>query len=128
MSKELQSWFKELPIKLQRELAKDLKEIADGLAEDIRRVTPEGETGNLRSSVRVRRGRRTLEYFVEAGGVTTTKEVRQGSGVQSDYALHVEFGTSKMSPQPFFYSTYNERRADVRREVEEAVANALGKA
>lgn len=128
MSAELQSWFKSLPGKVQREFAKDLKRIADGLAEDIRRAAPVGETGRLKESVRVTRGRKSLELYVEAGGPLTTKEVRGGSGVAYDYALGQEFGNSRTPANPFFYSTYRARRDEVRADIEEAVAQAIAKA
>ena len=65
------SWFKALPSKMQRQLARDLKDIADNLAADIKAAAPV-KTGKLRDSVRVRRGRNTLELYVEAGGADTT--------------------------------------------------------
>jgi len=147
--KEVQSWFKELPGKIQRELAKDLQRIANELSNDIRAAAPV-VTGTLRDSVRVRRGRKTLEYFVEAGGSTTTRqyggsaryqrEVVIGSGDTQgiarggssgkgyDYALGVEFGNTHMPAQPFFYTTYRVRQAQVREEVEQAVLNAVSRA
>lgn len=127
MPDELQSWFKQLPGKLQRELAGRIKEIADELAEEIRSAAPEGETGALKESVRVRRGRGTLELLVEAGGTFTTKEVRGGSGIPYDYALAQEFGTQWMPAHPFFYSTYRARREDVRRQIEDAVSDVISK-
>lgn len=128
MSDELQSWFQQLPRKLQRELATGLRDIADELAEDIRREAPEGETGKLKQSVRVRRGRGTLELFVEAGGDLTTRQVREGSGVDYDYALGVEFGNQHAPAQPFFYSTYHARRDDVREKIDDLVGDVLSKA
>lgn len=128
MADDLQSWFKALPGKLQRELAGQLKEIADELASDIRAAAPAGETGRLKESVRVRRGRKTLELYVEAGGDLTTKDVRQGSGVRYDYALAQEFGTQKMPANPFFYSTYRARQSEIRERIDRAVSDVLAKA
>jgi HK97 gp10 family phage protein len=128
VSAELQSWFKDLPGKVQREFAKDLRRIADGLADDIRAAAPTGETGRLKESVRVTRGKKSLELFVEAGGALTTKEVRAGSGVTFDYALAQEFGTERQPAYPFFYATYRVRRDDVRAEIERAVADAIARA
>lgn len=146
---EVKSWFKSLPGKLQRQLAKDLQVIAQGLVDDIKAAAPV-DTGKLRDSIRVRRGKKTLEYFVEAGGSATTRslertttyqrEVQIGSGdtegiarggpagVSYDYALGVEFGNSRVPAQPFFYSTYRRRQVEVRQEIEAAVADALSKA
>lgn len=148
--KEVNSWFKSLPGKLQRELARDLQRIAGELKEDIQAATPVGATGKLRESVRVRRGRKTLEYFVEGGGPTTTKayagrtsyqrQVDVGSGdtqgipkggkgnVAYDYALGVEFGNTRVPAQSFFYNTYRARQDDIREEIEEAVFDVLRRA
>lgn len=128
MANDLQSWFRALPYKLQRELAGELKDIADGLADKIRSEAPTGPTGKLKDSVRVRRGRKTLELYVEAGGDLTTKEVRAGSGVAYDYALAQEFGTQRMPAQPFFYSTYRAEQAGIRERIEDAVSDVIAKA
>jgi hypothetical protein len=128
MSEELQSWFRQLPRALQRELAAGMKEIADGLADEIRAEAQQGESGRLKESVHVRRGRKSLELFVEAGGDLTTKQVRDGADVDYDYALGVEFGNQHAPAQPFFYSTYNVRKDDVRQQIEDLVAEVVSKA
>src|SRR5438045_3511012 len=86
MADALQSWFKDLPYKLQRELAGRIKEIADDLADDIRRVAPV-KTGKLRASVRVRRGRKSLELYVTAGGPDTTTGLQRSSRYQREVAV-----------------------------------------
>jgi len=147
--KEVNSWFKSLPGKIQRDLARDLQRIAARLSDDVKAAAPV-DTGALRDSVRVRRGRGTLEYFVEAGGPSTTRgylgrakykrEVVIGSGdtegiskggssgVSYDYALAIEFGTKNMQPKPFFYFTYRARQDEIRQEIEEVVLNAVRRA
>lgn len=127
MADDLQQYFQNLPYKLKRELAEGLKDIADRLASDIKQATPV-KTGKLRDSVRVRRGRNTLELYVEAGGVDTTKMVREGSGVDYDYALGVEFGNLHAPAQPFFYNTYRAREADIREEISDLLQDVLDKA
>jgi HK97 gp10 family phage protein len=122
----VQSWFKSMPNRLQRQLALDLQRIANNLQADIKAAAPV-KSGALRDSVRVRRGRNTLEYFVEAGGSNTMGEIRTGSGVSYDYSLAVEFGTKKMEAQPFFYSTYREKRDAMREEIAQAVYEASGR-
>jgi len=118
------SWFKQIPMRLRRDFAAELKAIADQLASDIRAAAPT-ESGKLQSSVRVQRGKDTLELLVLAGGPSTTKEVRKGSGVSYDYALGIEFGTTKMEAQPFFYSTYRLQRDAVRNKIYEAAARSV---
>lgn len=147
MSEDLQAYLRSMPAKLRRQISRDLERIAEGLADDIRNAAPEGETGRLKQSVRSRRGRHDLEYYVEAGGDLTTKyykrsagyrrEViidgrdnrgiaRGNAGVSYDYALAAEFGTEKQPAQPFFWPTYRARRDEIRQQIEEALAKALG--
>lgn len=127
MADEVKSWFKQLPGKIQREMASDMRSIADELADLIRSAAPV-KTGNLRESIKVIRGRKTLELFVVAGGDNTQKEARRGSGVVYDYALSQEFGTSRMPANPFFYSTYREHRDEFAKKIEDAVSRAIEKA
>lgn len=68
------------------------RQTADEMAATAKSFAPV-KTGKLRDSIRVEDGPRPGSYYVKAGGPTTTKEVRGGSGVAYDYALGVEFGT-----------------------------------
>jgi len=122
----LQGWFKALPYKVKRDLAGRMREIAQGLADDIEDAAPE-LSGRLKRTVKVRRKRKELEFEVTAGGDETTKELRAGSGVTYDYALASEFGTAHQEAQPWFYSTYRAREADIREEIEDAVNDAISK-
>lgn len=146
MADDLQKWLGSLSGKLAAELEDGLEEIANDLADDIRDAAPQGETGNLKRSVSVTKGRRPLSYLVEAGGDLTTRyydrstgyrrEITIGQGdnanvprgnaaVSYDYALAVEYGTQKMQARPFFYSTARAKRADINRELEDLTARAL---
>lgn len=122
MADDLQSWFTSLPKKLQDELAGTMREIAEGLAGDIRSAAEQhslsGETVN---SVRVTPGRNETENFVEAGGPLTTKN-------GYDHALAEEFGTQHAPAIPFFYPTYHERRDDIHQAIEDAVSNVISRA
>lgn len=64
------------------------------------------DDGNLQMSVRQQPGRHDLAVEVRAGGDLTTREVRAGSGVDYDYSIAVEFGTSDTPEQPFFWPAY----------------------
>ena len=121
---ELQSWFSGLSYKTKRKLAVVIKEQADQLADAIKAAAPV-RSGRLRDSVQVRRRRNELDLEVTAGGDATTKEVRQGAGVEYDYALATEFGTSREDAQPFFYSTYRAMQADIRQAIDDAVEEAV---
>lgn len=123
---ELQSWFSGLSYKLKRELAAKLKEQADDLAQAIKAEAPV-VSGTLRDSVKVRRRRNELELEVVAGGQATSKEIRAGSGVDYDYALAVEYGTTARPAEPFFYNTARELMPEIRDNIEQAVADVLAK-
>ena len=122
---DLQDWFGKLSYKVKRRLAAKIKAAAEGLRSAIQDAAPVGETGNLRDSVKVRRKRNDLDLEVTAGGDDTTKEVTKGSGIDYDYALATEFGTSKEEAQPFFYSTFREREEGIRQNIQDAVAEAI---
>lgn len=124
---ELQSWFSGLPFKLKRELAAKLKEQADELADAIKAEAPV-VSGTLRDSVKVRRRRNELELEVVAGGQATSKEIRKGAGVDYDYALAVEYGTTERPAEPFFYNTARQMMPDIQENIEQAVADVLDKA
>lgn len=114
----------QLSFKVKRQLAEAIKKEADRLADAIKAAAPV-KTGKLRDSVKVRRTRNELTLYVTAGGVDTTKEVRSGSGVEYDYALATEYGTSKENAQPFFYPTARELEPSIRENIEQAVSEAL---
>jgi HK97 gp10 family phage protein len=124
---DVQNWFAGLSYKVKRELAGQLKDIADALAADIKDAAPE-RSGALKSTVKVRRKRNDLDLEVTAGGDETTKEIRAGSGVSYDYALAREFGTTHEDAQPWFYPTYRARQNEIRQEIEDAVSDAISKA
>ncbi|MET4721914.1 HK97 gp10 family phage protein [Bradyrhizobium japonicum] len=124
---ELQSWFSGLSFKLKRELAGKLKEQADELADAIKAEAPV-VSGTLRDSVKVRRRRNELELEVVAGGETTSKEIRAGAGVDYDYALAIEYGTTERPAEPFFYTTARKLMPEIQENIEQAVADVLAKA
>lgn len=78
-----------------------------------RSLAPE-EDGVLRSTIRTEKlTDGTVGVEIKAGGPATTKIVRKsekGSSPTYDYALAQEFGTEKMSPNPFFYPGYKARK------------------
>lgn len=149
---DVQSWFEALPRKLQREVAGVIKDEADRLASAIKAAAPR-RTGALAESVQVRRKRNTLDFEVTAGGDATTKMYGRdtdyssaviidgrdnsgkskvvkggGEGVSYDYALAAEFGTSKEEAEPFFYPTYRAMADEIRQNIEDGIADIVGKA
>lgn len=146
---DVQRWFAGLSYKVKRELAQTIKDEADGLADAIKAAAPV-KSGALRDSVKVRRKKNDLDLEVTAGGAATTKGYERstdyssvvvvdgrdnsgkskvakgsGSGVEYDYAMATEFGTSKEEAQPFFYPTYRERAPQIRENIEAAVEKAI---
>jgi HK97 gp10 family phage protein len=124
---EVQSYLSGLSFKLRRELATKIKEEADGLADAIKAEAPV-LSGALRDSVKVRRKRNDLELEVTAGGDTTTKEIRTGSGEPYDYALAVEYGTAGRPAEPFFFNTARQRMPEIQENIQQAVEDVLAKA
>lgn len=125
---EVQGYFRTLPYKVRREVAKIVRETADELKELERQAAPQGETGRTRESVRVSRGRHDLALLVEAGGDMTTVEVRGGSGVGFDYALAGEFGTEHQPAAPWFYPTYRDNREAIHNRMVERIGEAIANA
>jgi hypothetical protein len=122
----LQAWFDGLPGAIYDDLAQVIAEEADGLAvamqERVRR-----KSGTLAGTIKVRRRSSELDLEVVAGGDETTKEVRSGSGEDYDYALAIEYGTSKMPAYPFFWNTVRERMDGIQQRIGERAGAAIGR-
>src|SRR6202000_3462005 len=100
---DVQSWFDEMPDKVQRKMSGPLLDEANKLASAIKQAAPK-RSGALAESVQVEQSTDGT-FWVVAGGDLTTKEIRKGSGQPYDYALAVEFGTRQENAEPFFYNT-----------------------
>ena len=127
-SDELQEYLESLPDKVEQNVADVLQDQARQLSDAQRaalqahQAAPD-ESGHLEQSIRVET-RDPLDVHVVAGGQSTTKEIREGSGVEYDYALAMEHGTSRQPARPWFFSTYRAMKPDI----DEAISEALGKA
>lgn len=113
--------FRKLTEELRREVralaVAELSAQANDLAQTIKAVAPvykgppdfDIEPGALKNSVRVIQDRRRDTVVrVAAGGEMTFR--MSPSGVGYDYARAVEFGTSGMAAEPFFFPTYRLRK------------------
>jgi HK97 gp10 family phage protein len=124
-NQDLQDYLNGLPDKLIEPLAAVIREQAELLSQAqndaLQALEQSDETGKLADSCVVVNGATYLEVFVQAGGDATTKDVREGSGVDYDYALGFEFGTSHQPARPFFYPTYHALQS----EMQEAITNAV---
>lgn len=130
MTDDLDEYLKSLPDKIVAEISGALKTQAERLSDAQKQAlrsleAPPSESGNLEKSCVVVPGENDLEFFVQAGGELTTKEVRAGSGVEYDYALGFEYGTSHQAAQPFFWNTYEAMRDDMQNEIDKSVEKAL---
>ncbi len=131
-NQDLQDYLNSLSDRLREPLSEAIQEQAELLSQAQRSAlqsleqAPE-ETGDLEASCVVVPGATDLEFFVQAGGALTTKEVRTGSGEPYDYALGFEVGTSHQPARPFFYSTYHAMRDDMQDAITEALNEVLEK-
>lgn len=96
---------------------------ANNLAIAHRRAAPKDD-GVLQSSIRVEQGRGGDRFYVKAGGLKTTKPVREGAAAQYDYVFASEFGTAHQPARSWFYPTYRTRRKKMRRNIEQAALAA----
>jgi HK97 gp10 family phage protein len=115
---KLQAFFAALPPAMRAEITRATADEASRLARAMTFAAPRGVSGDLRESVRVEQGRRPSRFLVRAGGPKTTR-----GGY--DYALANEFGTQKMSAQPFFWPTYRAEKKRIRRNLNAAIRAAL---
>lgn len=130
MSDDLEAYLKALPDRITEQLSDVLREEAFRLSDAQRQTLqsleqPPSDTGALEASCTVAPGSHPLEYFVQAGGDMTTREVRTSSGEDYDYAVGFEFGNSRQPARPFFFSTYNAMRDDMAENINEAVNEVL---
>jgi HK97 gp10 family phage protein len=121
---QLQDWFSGLSFKVKKRLARTIKDEADRLATAIKSKAPV-KSGALRDSVKVRRRKSDVDLEVTAGGDTTIREIRGGSGINYDYARAVEFGTVNAPAEPFFYNTYREMAPEIRQNIDAAIEEAI---
>lgn len=107
----------------RREIAAAVDRSADELVDAAKHLAPVDD-GDLRDSVRKEPGPTALARVVTAGGPTTTRTVREGSGVDYDYALAAEFGTSETPAQPFFWPAYRSFQKRFRSRIDRATRKA----
>lgn len=126
---DLEAYLQSLPDKITEHLSDVLREqafrLSDAQREALRTLEQSPETGALEASCTVVAGAHDLEYFVEAGGEMTTKEVRDGSGEPYDYALAFVYGTSRQPARDFFFSTYNSLHDSMQEEINDAINEVL---
>lgn len=78
--------------------------------------SPATDTGRLVSSIAIR---------YDAANIRATVGVHDEVGVR--YARFLEFGTRRMRPRPFVRPTFQETKADIDKNITEAVARGIAK-
>ena len=106
--RELEDKLSRLDEKLKCALEEALEEIAEKIRDDAKSFAPV-DTGALRKSIRVEK-KGELQFSVVAGdgGVINPR-----TGREVDYAGFVEFGTSRMSPQPYMQPALEKNRDEI---------------
>lgn len=100
-----------------------LDKSADELVAAQRSLAPLDD-GTLKASIKWHESGE-LTRTVRAGGPTTTRPVRSGTSATYDYALAQEFGTTKMSANPFFWPGYRLLRKRIRNRIKRAISKAV---
>jgi len=113
---ELEEKLSNLDVKLSRALDEALKEIAEKIRDDAKGFVPV-DTGALKKSIRIeKKGKLQVSIVAGGGGVINPR-----TGREVDYASFVEFGTSRMSPQPYMQPALEKNRDEILRIVKEKV-------
>jgi len=113
---ELEEKLSNLEEKLSNALDEALNEIAEKISSDARNFAPV-DTGALRKSIRIeKKGKLRVSVVAGGGGVINPK-----TGREVDYAGYVEFGTSRMSPQPYMQPALEKNKDEILRIVKEKV-------
>lgn len=130
MSDDLDRYFEQMPEQVRQHVSEAVRVEAERLSDAQRAAlralqqSPD-ETGKLEESCTVVPGADDTEWVVQAGGETTTKEVREGSGEPYDYAEAFEYGTSRQPARPFFWPTYEAMKDEITANIEKAVEEAI---
>lgn len=141
--KELEKALKELPLEIQkRPLRSAISAGAKVIADEAISRAPEGETGNLRKALYRYRSRRQSA----TGKETFLVGVRKGKGIYGNTRLNrrlnrvgkkyttqgeayywrfLEFGTSKMSAQPFLRPAYENAKERAVKVIKERLGKSI---
>lgn len=123
----LMSRLGKLPDAVETEIRGALEQNGERLVDLAKSLAPRGETGNLVESIRAEMDENGLGLSVKVGGPKTTKEVRDGAGVDYDYALAQEFGTEDQAAHPSLYPAFRALRRVMRANLTRAVKRGVTK-
>lgn len=117
---ELHARFERVVPAIEAAMRDEIAKQADSLVRQIRQLAPKGATGKLAASVNwtwgaAPEGARTLATTSNPkGGKNVILATIYAGGKSAYYAPFVEFGTTKMAAQPFFFPTYRANKKRIR--------------
>jgi HK97 gp10 family phage protein len=119
--------FRKLTREMQQQVYDDaiteLNAQADALVGLMKQTVKHGPTGDLAASIRKQPGKVETIVRVMAGGATTTR--KGGGGKPYDYARAVEFGTVKMTAEPFFFPSFRLMRKTMRSSMRRKISKTI---
>jgi len=118
--------FDQVPDQMKDAARKAIDETAEAMVAEMRRAI-DTRHGNLAASVQSQdvSPDHAIRVRITAGGPLTTKRVRNGADATYDYAMAVEYGTDKASPEPFFRPTRDRHLKRLRFWLRGAIKKAL---
>lgn len=126
---ELERRWARVPELVRQAAREALEDVAEGIVQDMRRVAPRGSSGRLAKSIGWTWGAAPSGSMVvgkvrgqEYGSMQIT--IYAGGG-DAFYARFQEFGTSKMTANPFFYPVWRTRRRGAKSRVTRAINKAI---
>jgi HK97 gp10 family phage protein len=120
--KELDAKLKTLAPRVQRKVVRQsLRAAAKPIQARAKHGAPEGETGKLRASIKVRAGK-TKRRDVIAIDVLVDKKDFDGMGW---HGAAVEFGTSKMDAQPYMLPAFVQQGPSARDYAERLIRDGI---
>jgi len=109
--------------RLDRNMVEGLNEAADQIVQDAKAVVPV-DTGSLQRSIR--KQHHVSEGHVHSIGVTAGGYVTNfKTGRKVDYAVHVEYGTSRVAAKPFLRPALERNRPLLRGVLKDRVEESL---
>lgn len=116
-----------MPEAVKTEIGGALVKNGDRLVSLSKSLAPRGKTGNLVESIRAEADADGLGLSVKAGGLKTTKQVREGSGVPYDYAMGQEHGNEHTPKHPYLYPAARALKRVMRSNLTRAIRRGIAK-
>jgi len=120
-----------IPAAVRAEVQAEMEAIANGLVADMKRIAPK-DRGDLEASIGWTWGDApagSLTIGTVGGNEYGAMRITiYAGGKKAFYAAFQEFGTAKMTANPFFFPVWRARRRSVRTRISRAVTRGLKKA